>query len=146
METHSEKSGPLPGPQSPETSLHERPIGELLTRLSHDTSLLLEQEIALAKREAYEKLDQLKVQVASLAVGGVVLHAGLLVLVAAAVLLLALWLPAWAAALAVGVALAAGGAILLIRGKEGLKKLELAPQATIRNVKQDVRTVKEAAQ
>jgi hypothetical protein len=54
-------------------------------------------------------------------------------------------LPAWAAATAVGVALSALGALLLLRGKARLARLDLKPEKALESVRRDVDAVQEAA-
>ena len=98
--------------------LEERSLRSLIGQLSRDGSLLVQQEMALAKQELTEKASALAKSGAALAVGGLVLYAGLLAIVAAIVLGLALVLPAWVSALLVGVLFAATGAVLLLRGKK----------------------------
>ncbi len=124
--------------------LEQRPLGELLGQLTRDLSLLVQQEVSLAKREANEKLRQVGKSLASLAIGGVVLHVGALPLTAAITLLLAEALPAWLAALIVGVAISAVGAVLLQKGKQSLQQLDLKPEQLSENVKRDVDAIKEA--
>jgi uncharacterized membrane protein YphA (DoxX/SURF4 family) len=63
----------------------ESAIG-LLRRLVDEFSLLFRKEIALAKAEAVQSFSHLKAAAISMASGGAVLLAGLLVLLAAAVL------------------------------------------------------------
>jgi Flp pilus assembly protein TadB len=124
--------------------LEERSLRSLIGQLSRDGSLLVQQEMALAKQELTEKASALAKSGAALAVGGLVLYAGLLAIVAAIVLGLALVLPAWVSALLVGVLFAATGAVLLLRGKKGLADLDLKPSKTAASVKRDIETMKEA--
>jgi hypothetical protein len=107
-------------------------------------TLLVRQEIALAKRETSDKLNLLKAEALAVSLGGMLLHVGLLVLVASGVLALAKALPAWASALIVGGVLVIAGAVMLAQAKARLAKLDLAPQATMKSVEQDVQAVKEA--
>jgi putative superfamily III holin-X len=131
--------------QSVETgALEERPLRDLISQLSRDGSLLLRQEVALAKQELSEKAGGISAAAASIAIGGLVLYAGVLALVAGLALLLALTMPAWLAAVLVGVAVAAIGAVLLHQGTKKLGDLELNPKKTTESVKHDVEMVKEA--
>jgi hypothetical protein len=130
------------GEDAPST---DPPLTELLGRLSRDTSLLAQQEIALAKQEAADKLAIIKAELVGVTVGGVLVQAGVLALIAGGILALALVLPPWAAALVAGGVLLAVGAGLLLKAKERLSKLDLAPKKTVQTVKQDVYAVKEAA-
>lgn len=128
-----------------EGHVEERPLRDLVRQLSSDGSLLVQQEIALARRELADKAAKLQQDVAALAAGGVVLLLGAMTLIAGLVLLLALVLPAWAAALVVGVTLSAVGALLLLRSKARLARLDLKPQQALDSVERDVHAVREAA-
>jgi len=73
-------------------------------------------------------------------VGGLLAYAGLLVVLAALVLLL--WqagLSPWVSALLVGVATLAIGGMLAMKGLKAIKQQDLTPQQTIDSIKQDVR-------
>ena len=102
-------------------------------------------ETELAKHELGEKLDQAKEQAATLAIGGAAVFAGSLVLLSAAVLALALVLPAWAAALAVGSSVTLVGTVLLITAKTKLSRVRALPERTIANVERDIGAIKRAA-
>jgi VIT1/CCC1 family predicted Fe2+/Mn2+ transporter len=122
----------------------QRSLKELLANLSNDASQLFRQEVALAKAELDEKLSRVKKDVAALAIGGGVLVVGALTLVAAIVLVLAEAMPAWVAALLVGVALAAVGAWLTNKGKRDIQSVDFKPAKSIDSIRTDLRTMKEA--
>lgn len=124
--------------------IEERPFSELVAQLSRDGSMLVKQEIALAKQELADKAETVQKHAAAMALGGVVLYTGSLALTAGLVLLLAEVVPAWLSALFVGVALATIGAVLLLRGKRKLSELSLRPEQSIRSVQRDIAAVKEA--
>jgi hypothetical protein len=124
----------------------DRPLGELIAGLSRDGTLLVQQEIALAKQEMSDKLGKVASQLVGLAIGGVLLHCGILAAIGCGVLLLAAVVPAWAATLIAAVALLASGAVLVLRAKSQLSTLQLAPKALVSSLKQDARSIKEAAQ
>lgn len=124
--------------------LEERPIRELISRLSADGSLLVQQEMALAKKEIGEKVSKVSKDAGAIAVGGAVLYAGVLTLVGAAVLILALVMPLWLSALLVGLAVSAIGAVLTIKGKNEIAKVDLMPNKSVDSVKTDIRMMKEA--
>jgi putative superfamily III holin-X len=123
--------------------LRDRPIGDLMKDLSRDMSRLVRQEVALAKAEMAQKVRQARlgaVMLGAAAGAGLVAAASLTAFV---ILLLAVALPAWAAALIVaGVSLVA--AALLAR--KGIAKLAEAtpavPEQTIETVKEDVEWLK----
>ncbi len=124
--------------------LEERPLGELVAQLSRDASTLVQQEIALAKAELSESAEKLKLGVVSAATGAFVLYAGILTLIAAAVLLLAQAVPSWLAALLVGGTVSVIGSVLVGRGKKSLDRVELLPKKAMHSVEQDVDMMKEA--
>lgn len=126
--------------------LEERPLRELVVQLSSDATLLAQQELALAKREVSEKLDELKISVVATAAGVLVLQVGFLCLAAALVLLLARSLPDWAAAMAVGAAFVIVGGVMFGGGQRHAQKITLKPEKTVESVKKDVEAIKEAAQ
>ena len=87
-----------------------RPIGEIASELTRDLSLLVRQELELAKAEMAEKGKDRRSRAGNArrrrpASG--LMAAG--ALTACAVLVLAIFLPAWLAALVVGVVLAGSG-------------------------------------
>lgn len=114
-----------------------RSLGELFTDLTRDISSLVRNEIALARAEMGSKLNRLTTHLLAIAVGGVVAVGGLLTLIAATVLvLIRTGLAAWAAALLVGLSLAAIGAFMAMRGVSALRAENLAPTETIRSLKE----------
>jgi hypothetical protein len=127
----------------------ERPLMDLFSDLWRQTALLFRQEADLAKAEISEKVGQVEAAVASLAVGAVVLHAGFLLLLAAAVGGLMKLLPeehaAWLAPLIIGVVVLIAGAVLLARGRSKMKAGNLAPSRTMQSMRRDMELAKEHA-
>lgn len=118
-------------------------FGELFGQLARDLGLLLQQEVALAKKEFQQALGQAALGAIILLVAGVLATVGLVLLLSAVVLALALVLPHWAAALLVGLVflvLAGLGAWLGIRR---LAKLRLIPERTLRTLKEDAAMFRE---
>ena len=104
---------------------------------------LVRNEIESLKDEIAGKLKNAGIGIGLLA--GAVFFAlfGLMVLIAAAILGLATVLPAWLAALIVGVVILLVAAILATVGIRSLKKgVPPAPTHTIESIKKDVRTIK----
>jgi Putative Actinobacterial Holin-X, holin superfamily III len=126
--------------------VEERSLGELVSQLTRDVSLLVRQEVELTKREVGEKLRSLWAGGSSAAAGGVICHIGALAVTAALILLLAEATPAWLAALIVGVVYFAVGGVLLRRGTARLHDVQLEPVETTERLKRDVEAIKEAAQ
>lgn len=132
----------------PELKQQERSIGELFGQLSQDMTLLLRQEVLLARTEMTEKLSRLTTNVLSVATGGLVAYMGAWALVAA--LILALHeladISPWVSALIVGAVLAVAGYAMLKRGLAELKRVDLAPRRTVENIKDDVEAIKNDVQ
>jgi uncharacterized membrane protein len=120
----------------------EPSLGELFADLTREISTLVRQEIRLATTEVSQKTSAVGRNVGYLAVGGAIAYAGLLVVIAAVVMVLAVFLPWWLAALIVGLAVAGIGYFLVQKGIESLKHLDLTPRATIRTIKEDVEWAK----
>lgn len=123
----------------------EQSLATIVDRLSDDLKVLAREERQLASRELGEKLDAAKAQAATLALGGAALYGGALAVLAALVLGLATLLPAWIAALIVGVPLLIAGGVLVSTGSAGLSRISLKPEQTMANVGRDVAAIKEAA-
>jgi xanthine/uracil permease len=121
----------------------ERSIGELFSELARETTTLLRQEILLAKVEFGQKAGQVGRQVGLVAIGGAVLYAGLLAVVAALILLLAGYIASWLAALLVGLAVMAIGYGLAKHQLDALKRVDPKPTATIETLRQDKEWAKE---
>jgi uncharacterized membrane protein YqjE len=131
--------------RNPQTAedLRDQPVAELFKRLSEETSTLIRQELALAKAELAQKAKNAGLGIGFL--GGAYVFARLMIatLTAAAILALAIVVPAWAAALIVtGVY----GLIALVLVFMGVKRVKAAtppaPTQTIETVKEDVEWLK----
>jgi hypothetical protein len=117
-------------------------LGELFGDLAGQTGALVREEVALAKAELTRTATQAGKDIGMLVIGGAVAYAGLLALLAAAILALATALPAWLAALLVGLVIAGVGALLLQRGRAALAHLDVAPRQTMATLAADVEAVK----
>ena len=122
----------------------ERSLGELFGELARDMGLLVRQEVGLATSEMTRKVARAAQDVAMVTVGGLVLYAGLLGILAALVIgLAAAGLSWWQAALVVGVVAAVIGALLVQRGLAALKQTDLAPRAALETLKEDTQWAKD---
>ena len=115
--------------------------------LVNDASLLVRQEVQLAKAEASEKVEEATAGIAAMVAAGVIALAALLVLVQALVVALTNWLeiPASLSSLLVGVGLAIIAFMVFSAGKSKLSSENLKPKRTLRSVRDDVHTIREAA-
>jgi xanthine/uracil permease len=123
---------------SVQTNKDNLSLGELFGELSKETSRLVRKEVELARVEMTQKAAQIGREIGMLAVGGAVLYAGLLALLAALIIGLgSLGVPWWLSALLVGLVVSIIGFFLVQRGRDGLKRANLAPQQTIETLKED---------
>lgn len=115
----------------------EHSIANLFSTLLHDLSLLVRQEIRLAKTEASEKVSQVTRGATSMVAGGVIAFSGFLFLLLSATYALQNVLEPWLAALIVGAAVVIVGTVMLLAGRSRLKSENLTPQRTIDSVRED---------
>ena len=129
-----------------EGNLRDRPLGEVAGELTRDLSLLVRQELELAKAEMKEKG---RVAAPGLGMIGGAGAAGLLAagaLTAFLILALSIFLPDWSAAVIVGALLAVVAYVLVKQGKERVQKAgSPMPEQTIETVKEDVEWAKTRA-
>ena len=120
-------------------------VGELVQRLSQQTSTLIRQEMRLATVELQEKGKHAGKGAGMFGGAGLVALYGVGALIAAAVIGLGTVLELWIAAVIVGVVLLAVAGILALSGK---KQVEQAgppvPEQALESAKQDVNEVKKA--
>ena len=97
-----------------------------------------------------EKVSQVQTGAASLAIGGAVLYAGFLLLLAAAAAGLAQVLPEgtgiWLGPLIVGAVVAIVGGILLANARKKLKAQSLTPRRTVESIRGHAQFAKEHVQ
>jgi hypothetical protein len=124
----------------------ERPIAEVAKDLTSDLSLLVRQEIELAKAEMAEKGRTAAPGLGMFGGAGVFGLCAAGALTGCLVLLFSLFLADWAAALIVGVVLAAVAFVLARQGKERVADAgKPVPEQTIETVKEDVEWAKTRA-
>jgi VIT1/CCC1 family predicted Fe2+/Mn2+ transporter len=126
----------------PRDPRQDRPLAGLFADLARESANLARSEIALAKAELTDKATEAAGGVAFIAVGGLVAFAGVLVLLAAAVLGLSNILAPWLSALIVGVVVLAVGGILAYVGKNRLSPANLRPRRTMNTLEDDKRWAK----
>lgn len=129
--------------QSQKMIREERSLGDLFTELMSETSTLIRQEVALAQVEITNKATSVGKNVGYLVVGGAVAYAAVLVLLAAVIAMLANFIPFWASALIVGAVVGIAAYILISSALAELRKADLAPQETVRSIKEDAKWLKD---
>lgn len=125
---------------------YDRPLGDLLKELMSEASLLIRQEVALARTEMTEKFKVMARASVMLIVAAFVglLAAG--VLTATIVLAIDVALPAWAAALIVTVAYLIIAGVFGLVGVKRLQKVgKPVPEQTIETIKEDISWAKHQA-
>jgi uncharacterized membrane protein YqjE len=129
-----------PGPPAADLS-----TPELVQRASAQVSRLVRDELALARAELTEKGKHAGLGAGLFGGGGVLALYGVGTLIATVILLLALAMPAWVAALIVTVVLmVAAGVLAMIGRREVRRAVPPAPEAATESVRADVDAVAEA--
>lgn len=128
----------------PANTSAEKSTAELIHDLTEQVSHLARTEVTLAMREMKGKAKHAGLGAAIAGAGGVFAFYGGGVLMAAFVLLLALVLPAWAAALIVAGALFAIAGVSVLVARAQLKRGAPMPSPAIEHAKEDIQIVKEA--
>lgn len=120
-----------------------RSLGELFSELANETTMLVRQEIQLARTEMTQKATQAGKDVGMIGAGGALAYAGLLALIAALIIGLGELIPLWLSALIVGLVVVGVGYLLIQRGLTALKQIDPKPQQTIQSLQEDKEWVKE---
>ena len=117
----------------------ERSLGELFGELGQQTSILVRDEIRLAKMEMTNKAAEASKKMGLVGAGGVVAHAGLLAVLAGIIAILAETeaLPLWGSAFLVGFVSVAAGYVMTRVGVTALKRMDLMPRETVATLKED---------
>lgn len=123
--------------------IRPRPLRDIVGDVALDAQELVRGELKLARVELDRKLDRAILALVWVFGGMFVGFAGLIVILMAAVYALTYVIPAWAAALAIGVLIAAIGGGLTLSGVKMLSLSKLMPERTTRNIGEDAHLVKE---
>jgi uncharacterized membrane protein len=119
---------------------------ELARLASAQVSRLVRDECRLAREEMAVKARLAGVGAGLFGGAGVVALYAMAVLLATLMLVLALVMPAWTAALVVAVLVFAGSVVMALIGRRQLRQMgSVIPEQTINSVKADVRAVSRAA-
>jgi uncharacterized membrane protein YqjE len=125
------------------TEPREPTLGTLVSDLSAQLPELIRSELRLAQAEVAEKGKRAGIGIGMFSVAGLLGFFGVATLLTAIVLVLDLWLPAWAAALIVTAVLLAGAAVAALVGKKRVAEAgPPKPERAIDGLKKDVATVK----
>ncbi len=116
---------------------HDQPVTTLMSDLINGVSTLIRQELRLAQAESSEKLSQVMTGLVSLMVGLLVAFCGLLILLQALVLALSNIMPPTYASLLVGGGVALLAFILIQQGQSRVKLDNLAPERTMKAMRED---------
>jgi len=128
---------------APENELTERSTGELLKRLSDETTTLVKQEIELLKAELAAKAKPAGMGAGMFGGAGLFGLGAFLALTAFFIALLDGAVPIWAAALIVAAVYAAIAGALAMTGRRKVREATpVAPEQTIESVKEDVQWAK----
>jgi hypothetical protein len=133
-----DRASPPPAPPN------EASVGELMTRLSEQTSRLVRDELALAQVELKNTAQQAGKGAGLLSGAGVLALYGLGAAIATAIIALGLVLPLWLSALIVTVILFVAAGVAGLLGKKEVEQVSPTPQRTVENVARDVEQVQEA--
>jgi len=120
----------------------ERTLGELFGELSRETTNLIRQEMTLAKVEITGKAARMGKDAGILAAGGALLYAGLLALIAAAIIGLAQAWAWWLSALVIGVIVVGVGGMMVLAGLKAMRQAGLVPTQTVQTLKEDAQWAK----
>lgn len=129
--------------QSQKMIKEEQSLGDLFSELMSETSTLIRQEVALAQVEITDKATKVGKNVGYLVVGGAVGYAAVLVLLAAVVAILANFIPLWLSALIVGAVVGGVAYVMINSALTELRKADIAPQETVRSIKEDAKWLKD---
>jgi hypothetical protein len=133
-----DRASPPPAPPD------EASVGELMTRLSEQTSRLVRDELALAQVELKNTAQQAGKGAGLLSGAGVLALYGLGAAIATAIIALGLVLPLWLSALIVTAVLFVAAGMAGLLGKKEVEQVSPTPQRTVENVARDVEQVQEA--
>jgi len=121
-----------------------RPLGELFGDLASEIGDLVRQELALAKVEVSDNVSRAGKDLAYVAIGGAVVYAGLLALIATLIVGIALAIGSWLAAAAiVTVVVLAVGYFILQQGLTKLKQHDITPHETLDSLNVNANWAKE---
>jgi uncharacterized membrane protein YqjE len=120
-----------------------RSMPEILADIASNLTQMVQAEFRLAKSELKEGAERAAGPGATVGAGVVLAFCGLGILLLAAVYALSLVIAGWLAALIVGGVLAIAAGILIAAGTAKLRRVNLAPDKTIRTLREDLQWAKQ---
>lgn len=136
----NEISGETPVVRDNLTTSSQREVGAIVADVWENAEKLVRQELELGLAELDRRVEKLKIGLVTASIGGAVLYAGVLTLVAAVVIGLSNVMAPWLAALIVGLVITGVGAAM---GKGGSSKATEAAKPD-EHLHRTVRAMKEA--
>ena len=121
----------------------QRSVAEILENIASNLTQLVQAEFRLAKSEVKEGAEKVAGPGATLGAGMVLAFYGLGFLLLAAVYALSLVMAGWLATLIVGGVLVAAAGILIGAGSAKLRRVNLAPDRTMRSLEEDLQWAKQ---
>jgi hypothetical protein len=118
--------------------LREMSVAELLRRIPEEARLLIRSQTMLLKSELGMKIGQSVKYSIFLLAGVIIAWLGIMAAVATVIVVIGLFIPLWASALVVTLALLIGGGILALAGLGKLRKMEWVPRRTVETVKENI--------
>jgi hypothetical protein len=133
---------PVKSPQIP--AQREQSTGDLVKQLSEQVSLLVRDELKMARLEMTSKGKQAGVGAGMFGASGLIALYAIACLLAAAIIAISGEIQPWLAALIVGLALLAASAVAALVGKGRMKRATPpVPDQTVDSAKADVEEVRE---
>jgi hypothetical protein len=122
----------------------EPSLGDLVMGLTDDISTLVRKEVALAKAEVQESIQDSAKAGGMVAAGGMLAYAGLLLILAALAIVLGDWWENyWLGAAVVGLLAGIIGWAILNGGLKQFKEISLVPRKTLDSLERDAKMAKE---
>lgn len=143
MEGSASKQIPEQTPTPTGSIEGRKSVPSLFGDLLHEVTTLFHNEVQLVRAEVSQKVTQIETGAGSLGASAVLGFAALLLLLEAAVFGLGLLVDLWLSALIVGVGVAIVAWIMFAVGRRKLRAQNLAPRATLSEMRRDKEFVKE---
>jgi Flp pilus assembly protein TadB len=126
------------------TAIRDRSTADLVKLLSEQVSVLVRDELKLTQLEMTRKGKEAGAGAGMMGGGGLLALYGVACLIACAVIAIAGVIPAWLAALIVGVALLAVAAVAALLGKRRVQKaVPPVPEESVARIKTDVDVIRQ---